>query len=195
MTLSQRIGMFIAGNEILRHVARGSYHYAWFRTKELVAYLASRYGAILMLIIAASLLISGVCALALSLGAALDLITVGSIWQLSKYIGVAFGIPVALYWFYKLLSQEEEAAHAVQELIKMQWRNSEDQWEHSCKGLAEAFSIFIKYPGKETDSASIHGDIMFCGPSPKDVSEEDIARLEKLGWYRIDRFNCFCKYF
>jgi len=47
--------------------------------------------------------------------------------------------------------------------------------------LIEAFTIFTKYPHSEYINAE-HDEII-SGPSPDDVSEEDIKRLDELGWH------------
>ena len=49
----------------------------------------------------------------------------------------------------------------------------------------ESLQIFAKYSAKGLDgfaNISAEHDEIFMGPDPEEVSEEDNARLEELGW-------------
>lgn len=53
------------------------------------------------------------------------------------------------------------------------------------KDYAEAFTIFAKYGEGNYQTRAEHDEI-WSGPDPEDVSPEDIARLEELGWTPAD---------
>jgi len=54
-----------------------------------------------------------------------------------------------------------------------------------------ALNIFAKYPHREHLSAE--HDIIYAGPSPDEVTSEDKATLEELGWHESDA-DCFYKF-
>lgn len=51
--------------------------------------------------------------------------------------------------------------------------------------MLESIQIFRKYASAGTDEFPMHPahDQFYAGPSPDVVSDEDIARLESLGWF------------
>jgi len=60
---------------------------------------------------------------------------------------------------------------------------------------SEAFAIFAKYASEEErQSTSTEHDIIYSGPSPSIVSEEDTKRLEELGWNTNEEYDCFYKF-
>jgi hypothetical protein len=185
----------IESNEILRHIARGSYSYAWFRTKELVMFLSSYTGSLVMLWVLASLVIGCVCFPVLYLGAKLNFIVITSVYAVSKYVGASLGIPLAIYWFFLLLKLDKESMDVCRQLVIESTYRSDTWMTKSWEGTAEAYSIFANYSEKRHDPITIHGNAVFAGPSPSKVTPAEIDRLEELGWYRIDRLNCFCKYY
>lgn len=63
------------------------------------------------------------------------------------------------------------------------------------KSLMVAFRIFRRYE-KDKTNRTIHAshDIIYAGPNPTDVSEEDLYELGKLGWHAEAQFECFGYY-
>lgn len=55
-----------------------------------------------------------------------------------------------------------------------------------------AFKIFAKYP--HTGGISAEHDIVYAGPSPEDVSQEDIDALDELGWHIDEWASGFSKF-
>jgi len=58
---------------------------------------------------------------------------------------------------------------------------------------AEAFTIFESYVDMNA-GVSAHHDIVYAGPSPSRVSQEDQERLAKLGWRPDEEGDCFYKF-
>ena len=56
------------------------------------------------------------------------------------------------------------------------------------KKMIEAFTIFRRY--EDGDIAAEH-DIIYAGPAPNDVSEDDKLKLAELGWHVEEEFDCF----
>lgn len=57
---------------------------------------------------------------------------------------------------------------------------------------AEVFTIFNKYKSNYGyQQIVIDGGRLLAGPDPKDVSLEDLARLEQLWWLPKYEHNCF----
>lgn len=58
---------------------------------------------------------------------------------------------------------------------------------------AEAFAIFGKY---QPDMAQIDAqhDVIFAGPDPAWISQEDKDKLGQLGWHISSEVDCFCRY-
>lgn len=52
-----------------------------------------------------------------------------------------------------------------------------------------AFAIMAKYEDKYGNISAEH-DVVYAGPSPEIVTQEDIDALEELGWH-ISDFDCF----
>lgn len=52
--------------------------------------------------------------------------------------------------------------------------------------------IFSKYD--HIDNYSAEHDIIYAGPSPANVSEQDKEILETFGWYVDDSYDCFYHY-
>jgi hypothetical protein len=57
-------------------------------------------------------------------------------------------------------------------------------------GLAEAFTIFAKYDEGRYMTQAEH-DIIYSGPDPAVLSDEDAARLEQLRWEADHDLECF----
>ena len=49
--------------------------------------------------------------------------------------------------------------------------------------LIEALQIFLKYGNPSHPTHCEHDTLHICGIEPKDVSEEDLVKLNKLGFY------------
>lgn len=66
------------------------------------------------------------------------------------------------------------------------------QNQNTCKAWAEVFEIFSKY---EVDaSVAVGHDIIYAGPEPEDVSDDDMKRLEELGWFIDAEFGCLARF-
>lgn len=59
--------------------------------------------------------------------------------------------------------------------------------------VIQGLEIFKKYPGHPHYVTAEH-DMLFAGPRPSKVSEEDIAKLASLGWNPEDNDDCFIKF-
>ena len=57
--------------------------------------------------------------------------------------------------------------------------------------LIEALQIFLKYGDPDYPTHCSHDELTICGINPDDVSEEDKARLDKLGFFVDDSEDCF----
>lgn len=62
------------------------------------------------------------------------------------------------------------------------------------RGWIEAFTIFNKYEPEALYPVQPDHDIVYSGPSPAKVSEEDKARLVELGWGANEDLECFSKF-
>jgi|WetSurSiteA1Bulk_404760.scaffolds.fasta_scaffold409074_2 hypothetical protein len=63
------------------------------------------------------------------------------------------------------------------------------------KGMAEAFEIFSRYATEDDGgSTAAEHDEIYAGPSPSVMSEEDMIRIEELGWLVDDEFDCWKKF-
>jgi hypothetical protein len=51
------------------------------------------------------------------------------------------------------------------------------------KDLIEALTILLKYGNPIHPTHCEHDELLICGIDPKDVSEEDKAKLDKLGFF------------
>lgn len=56
----------------------------------------------------------------------------------------------------------------------------------------EGFQIFAKYD--HIDDTSAEHEIFYAGPDPEVVSEEDLKRLDELGWFPQEKYNCFAHF-
>jgi len=57
------------------------------------------------------------------------------------------------------------------------------------KDLIEALNIFIKYGGDVySPFYCLHDELVICGVDATTVSEEDIERLDKLGFFITDDY-------
>ncbi len=58
--------------------------------------------------------------------------------------------------------------------------------------LIKALQIFLKYGNPDHPTDCKHDILYICGIDPEDVSQEDKAELEKLGFYEGDEgFSSF----
>jgi hypothetical protein len=57
--------------------------------------------------------------------------------------------------------------------------------------LIEALQIFLKYGNPEYPTHCEHDVLYVYYVKPQDVSEEDIAKLDELGFHPDKEFNCF----
>jgi len=51
------------------------------------------------------------------------------------------------------------------------------------KDLIEALTILLKYGNPSHPTHCEHDEMLICGIDPKDVSDEDKERLDKLGFF------------
>lgn len=58
--------------------------------------------------------------------------------------------------------------------------------------MIEALKIFDKY--EHIQALSAEHDIIYAGPSPSQVTDEDVTRLEELGWHAEMEYDCFYKF-
>jgi hypothetical protein len=56
------------------------------------------------------------------------------------------------------------------------------------KQLIEALQIFLKYGNLDYPTHCEHDTLMICGIDPKIVSEEDIKKLDELGFFVGEEF-------
>ena len=54
------------------------------------------------------------------------------------------------------------------------------------KDLIEALTILLKYGDPHNPCNCNHDELMICGIDPKDVSDEDTKRLDRLGFFVSD---------
>ena len=57
--------------------------------------------------------------------------------------------------------------------------------------LIKALQIFLKYGDPYSPCHCEHDELTICDISPDDVSEEDKAELDKLGFFVDEREECF----
>ena len=60
-------------------------------------------------------------------------------------------------------------------------------------GWAQAFLIFAKYEPKGI-AVSVGYDVIYAGPAPANVSDEDKKELERYGWHGEDIYGCFRRF-
>lgn len=66
--------------------------------------------------------------------------------------------------------------------------------KYTWAGWIEAFQIFEKYEPDVFAEVSAEHDVIYAGPSPDKVSDEDKARLEELDWAIDEDVNSFYNY-
>lgn len=59
------------------------------------------------------------------------------------------------------------------------------------KDLIEALTIFLKYGNPRNPTHCEHDELTICGIEPEQVSAEDKARLDELGFFVSDSDDCF----
>lgn len=59
------------------------------------------------------------------------------------------------------------------------------------KDLIEALQIFLKYGNPNRPTHCEHDVLTICGIEPGEVSEEDIEKLDELGFFVNERECCF----
>lgn len=63
------------------------------------------------------------------------------------------------------------------------------------KDLIEALTILLKYGNPHNPTHCEHDQLTICGIDPDDVSEEDKAQLDKLGFFVSDEDGpCFISF-
>jgi hypothetical protein len=62
-------------------------------------------------------------------------------------------------------------------------RNKYERW-------IAAFTIFAKYEPNGGEVAAEH-DVVYAGPNPETVNEDDIVTLDDLGWHISHDYDCF----
>jgi hypothetical protein len=64
------------------------------------------------------------------------------------------------------------------------------EFQHTYAAWAEAFAIFAKY-NSDFHQISAEHDIVYAGPEPSKVSDEDKSRLEQLNWHIDEHLDSF----
>tara|TARA_Y100000310_G_scaffold344546_1_gene457883 strand:- start:2984 stop:3331 length:348 start_codon:yes stop_codon:yes gene_type:complete len=62
------------------------------------------------------------------------------------------------------------------------------------KNLIKALQIFLKYGNPDYPTHCEHDELWICGIDPADVSDEDIAILDDLGFFVEEDEECFKSY-
>ena len=60
--------------------------------------------------------------------------------------------------------------------------------------LIEALQIFMRYKNEEWPTNCSHDVLAITGIEQEDVSEEDIAKLDELGFFWSDEHDCFISF-
>lgn len=60
--------------------------------------------------------------------------------------------------------------------------------------LIQALQIFLKYGNPKYPTHCEHDELRICGIEPSDVSVEDIARLNELGFFIEEGEGCFMSF-
>lgn len=60
--------------------------------------------------------------------------------------------------------------------------------------LIEALQIFLKYHNEEWPTHCEHDTLMIMGISEEEVSAEDRVRLDELGFFWSDSYDCWASY-
>jgi hypothetical protein len=58
---------------------------------------------------------------------------------------------------------------------------------------AEAFAIFANYAGEGGEVAAEH-DVVYACPDVEEMTEADRKRLEELGWFISEEFECWTRF-
>lgn len=75
-------------------------------------------------------------------------------------------------------------------LIAINLNRGAMEFEYTYAAWAEAFTIFAKYSSEFYQISAEH-DIVYAGPDPAVVSEEDKTRLEALNWHIDEHLDSF----
>lgn len=62
------------------------------------------------------------------------------------------------------------------------------------KDLIEALQIFLKYGNSKWPTNCTHDQLAIMDISPADVSEEDVRRLDELGFFVDEDEGCFISF-
>ena len=62
------------------------------------------------------------------------------------------------------------------------------------KNLIKALQIFLKYGNPDYPTHCEYNELWICGIDPADVSDEDIAILDDLGFFVEEDEECFKSY-
>lgn len=62
------------------------------------------------------------------------------------------------------------------------------------KDLIEALTIFLKYKNAYAPTHCEHDILYVVGITKEEVSEEDVAQLDKLGFIWTDSYDCWISY-
>lgn len=71
-----------------------------------------------------------------------------------------------------------------------------DGYRYTWAAWAEAFTIFAKYQPKERAGQHVAAehDEIYAGPDPRVVAEDDLRRLDALGWRQMSDLECFARF-
>jgi len=70
---------------------------------------------------------------------------------------------------------------------------SHPDYKYTLAAWAEAFTIMAKYTEELWNVQEDH-EIIYAGPNPEVVSDEDKARLDELDWMICEEHECFSKF-
>ena len=62
---------------------------------------------------------------------------------------------------------------------------------HNCLKLAEVMTIAAKYLKEDDFPTHCEHDVMLLYVKPSEVSNEDYARIEELGFFACNVYDCF----
>ena len=57
--------------------------------------------------------------------------------------------------------------------------------------IKEGLEILLKYNCKDKDFSAEHDQVWAGGPEPSELSAEDSAALDGLGWFWDEEFECW----
>jgi hypothetical protein len=55
--------------------------------------------------------------------------------------------------------------------------------------ITRAFAVFAKYD--HTPGVAAEHDLIYAGPDPDEMSPDDVATVEALGWHREGEYECW----